>query len=68
LKIQRGYIRNTAYAEYENEVIPVITGATGTILKSFRIISEKYKWKARHHGITENSHTGRCIHAYLEKY
>jgi len=34
--MQRGYTRNTAYVEYENEVIPVIIGATGTIRKSFR--------------------------------
>ena len=36
LKIQRGYTRNTAYVEYENEVITVIIRARGTILKWFR--------------------------------
>ena len=36
LKIQCGYTRNTAYEEYENEVITVKIGTTGNIIKSFR--------------------------------
>jgi Sec-independent protein translocase protein TatA len=39
-------------------VIPVITGAIGTISKSFR----KYFSNARNQETTENNHTEHCTH------
>ena len=38
----------------ETKVILIITGANGTISKSFRKIPEQH---------TENSHIGHCVHA-----
>jgi len=35
-------------------MIPLITGATGTVSKTFRKIPEQH---------TENSHIGHCVHA-----
>jgi ribosomal protein L14E/L6E/L27E len=32
-------------------------------LKIAEKISKKHKWRARHHGNTENSRTGHCAHA-----
>ena len=49
----------------ETNVIPVIIGASGTILKSFRkFLSNR---KARNQGTTENSHIGHCTHTLESK-
>jgi hypothetical protein len=40
------------------KVIPVITGATGTILKITRIVPEQHNGKARSYGTAKNSHIG----------
>jgi hypothetical protein len=40
------------------KVIPVITGATGTISKSIQKIPQPHTVKARHRGTTDNSHIG----------
>ena len=42
----------------ETKVMPVIIGATETISKSFRKISEQHTGKARNQGSTANRHTG----------
>jgi len=43
----------------KTKVIPVITGATGTISKSFRKYVSNLPGK---HEVTENSHIGHCTH------
>ena len=40
------------------KVVPVITGATGTVSKSIQTIPEPHTVKARHRGTTDNSHIG----------
>jgi len=46
--------------ECKTKEIPVIIIATGTISKSFRILSEQHKGTARNQGTTENSLIGHC--------
>jgi hypothetical protein len=46
----------------KTEMIPVITGSTGTISKLVQKISEQLTGKARNQGTTENNHIGRCTH------
>ena len=45
------------------KVIPVIIGATETISKLFRIISQQHTGKALNQGTTENRHIGYRTHA-----
>jgi len=42
------------------KVIPVITGATGTISKSVQTVPEQRTGKGRHEGTADNSHIGHC--------
>jgi hypothetical protein len=42
------------------KVIPVITGATGTISKSLQTVPEQQNGRVRNEGSAENSHIGHC--------
>jgi hypothetical protein len=44
------------------EVIPVITGATGTVSKSFRKYLSNVPGKHEYQGTTENSYIGHSTH------
>jgi hypothetical protein len=46
----------------KTKVIPVIIGATGTILKIMHKIREQHSRKPRSQRTTENSHIGHCPH------
>jgi predicted RNA-binding protein Jag len=46
IKIQISYNINTIQVECKTKMIAVIRGATGIILKSFRIVSEQHKGTA----------------------
>ena len=46
----------------KTKVIPVITGATGTILKSFRKYVSNIPGNHEVKELTENSDTGHCAH------
>jgi hypothetical protein len=45
------------------DMIPVITGATGTITKIIQKIPEQHSRKAWNQASTENSHTGHGTHS-----
>jgi len=46
----------------KTKVIPVITGATGTISKSFRKYVSNIPGNHEVKGTTENNHIGHCTH------
>jgi Sec-independent protein translocase protein TatA len=50
------------HVELKTKVIPVIIGATGTILKSFRKYVSNVTGNHEFKKIQKNSHIGHCTH------